>query len=347
MTKRAAIVGATGYTGSELARFLHSHPDVTLGDLVGHSRAGEPVGMVLPNLQGVIEQNITAFDPDTLASNHDLAFCALPHGASAQTVSALRARGLIVFDLSADFRLRDRDAYAQWYGNHGAPELFGTATYGLVEVYEAAIAESDLIAVPGCYPTSALLGLIPLLQADLIEHTGIIVDAKSGVSGAGRKPGLHAHYSEIAEGFRAYKSAGQHRHIAEIEQELSAAAGATITISFTPHLVPMTRGILATSYASAKPNVDAHAATRAAREMYEGSESVTVLEAGSHPDTAWVRGANRAMISYGHDTRTGRIIIQCAIDNLVKGASGQAVQCMNVRLGLAPATGLPTIGLWP
>lgn len=347
MVVRAAIIGATGYTGSELVRFLHAHPDVTLGSLVGHSRAGEPIGDVLPNLRGVIDGTISDFNPERIARDHDVAFCALPHGASARTVAALRDLGTVVFDLSADFRLRSIEDYESWYGEHGAPELFGKAVYGLAEVYAEQIKTADLVAVPGCYPTSTLLGLVPMLRADLIDRSGIVVDAKSGVSGAGRKPGLHAHYSEIAEGFRAYKSAGRHRHTAEIEQELSVAAGEPIVVSFTPHLVPMTRGILTTSYAMVKGEANAATATEAARSLYDDSAVVTVLEPGTHPDTAWVRGANRAMISYAHDERTGRLVVQCAIDNLVKGAAGQAVQCMNVRFGFAPSAGLPTIGLWP
>ncbi len=347
MANRAAIIGASGYTGAELVRLLHSHPQVELGWLVGHSRADEPVSSVLPNLHGVVDGTMRAFDVEAIAQNHNVAFCALPHGASAVSVAALRQSGLLVLDLSADFRLRDKAVYEQWYGEHGAPALFGQAVYGLVELYRTEIEKADLIAVPGCYPTSALLGLAPLLRAGLVEPDGIIIDAKSGVSGAGRKPGLHVHYSEIAEGFRAYKSAGQHRHTAEIEQELSAACGASIRISFTPHLVPITRGILATSYCVAKAGTTAALATNAAKELYGESEVVTVLPPGSHPDTAWVRGANRAMISYALDERTGRLITQCVIDNLVKGAAGQAVQCMNVRLGLPASSGLPTIGLWP
>lgn len=344
---RAAIVGATGYTGAELARLLLQHPYFRLGPLVGHSKAGQSVEDVLPSLAGLVPGEIAPFDADTVAASAELAFCALPHGASAPTVAALRERGLVVFDLSADFRLSDREVYREWYGEHGAPALFGSAVYGLVELHREALRTTDLVAVPGCYPTASTLALAPLLSAGLVDPMGLVIDAKSGVSGAGRSPAPTTHLPETAEGFRAYKVGGAHRHTPEIEQELSRVAGTSIRVSFTPHLVPMTRGILVTAYAMARGDVDVERCRRAAIELYEGSPSVHVLSAGKSPDTLWVRGSNRAHLAYHVDRRTGRVIAQAAIDNLVKGASGQAIQCANVRFGFAEESGISAPATWP
>jgi N-acetyl-gamma-glutamyl-phosphate reductase len=250
--------------------------------------------------------------------------------------------------MSADFRLHDLAAHEHWYGKHHAPELMGEAVYGLPELHREAIKKANLIAVPGCYPTASILALAPLVREGLIETTGIVVDAKSGVSGAGKAPSQSTHFSETSEGIRAYKSGGTHRHTAEIEQELSRIAGAELRVTFTPHLVPMTRGILSTTYAMAKrADVTAERCAQAARAMYEGSVSVAVLDAGTNPDTLWVRGSNRAHVSYVRDDRTGRIVAMGTIDNLVKGAAGQGVQCMNLRCGLPEATGLGASGLSP
>lgn len=344
---RVAIVGATGYTGAELARLLLGHPDAEIVSLVGQSKAGQPVERVLPALAGIVRGEVEAFDADSVAERAQVAFCGLPHGASAPIVAQLRERGVKVFDLSADFRLTNRAVHAEWYGQDQAPELAGEAVYGLPELHREALRSADLVAVPGCYPTATILPLAPLYAEGLIEDGPVIVDAKSGVSGAGRAPSERTHFSETTEGIRGYKIAGDHRHTPEIEQELSRVAKRDVRITFTPHLVPMTRGILATAYLRLRPGVDAARCTAAARAMYEGSPSVHVLETGACPDTLWVRGSNRAHLSYALDARTGTLIAQGAIDNLVKGASGQAVQCMNVRFGLAEAAGLAMPAAWP
>ncbi|MDH5491036.1 MAG: N-acetyl-gamma-glutamyl-phosphate reductase [Myxococcales bacterium] len=344
---RVAVVGATGYTGAELLRLLLGHREVRVTAVCGHSKAGRPVSEVLPSLSGLLDAEFAAFDADAIAEVAELAFCALPHGASAPTVAALRERGLRVFDLSADFRLRDPAVYAEWYGEHGAPGLFGEAVYGLVELYREALVGASLVAVPGCYPTATLLAAAPLLREGLIETDRILVDAKSGVSGAGRKAGGATHLPEAAEGIRAYKVGGAHRHTAEIEQEMGALAGSAVRICFTPHLVPMTRGILATVYAPLRAGTSVSRCVEAARALYRGSPSVAVLEAGRCPDTLWVRGSNRAHISYVIDERAGMLIAQGAIDNLLKGAAGQAIQCMNVALGLPEAEGIGGAGAWP
>jgi N-acetyl-gamma-glutamyl-phosphate reductase len=326
---------------------IHGHPRLRVTRIVGQSSAGEKVSAALPSLAGLFDGEVVAFDADDVAGAAEIAFAALPHGASAGVVRDLRARGVRVLDLSADFRLDDPAVYAEWYGEHLAPELFGTAVYGLVELHREALVGAELVAVPGCYPTASILGLAPLLAERLVAPDGIVIDAKSGASGAGRKPGPGTHLPEVGEGIRAYKSAGAHRHTPEIEMVLSEIAGAPIRVTFTPHLVPMTRGILATGYVMAEPNVTAARCTEAARARYEGSPSVVVLDPGAHPDTAWVRGSNRAFISYGHDARTGRIVTQTVIDNLVKGAAGQAIQCLNVAMGWPEGEGVSHAPMWP
>ncbi|MBC7171848.1 MAG: N-acetyl-gamma-glutamyl-phosphate reductase, partial [Polyangiaceae bacterium] len=254
--------------------------------------------------------------------------------------------GVRVLDLSADFRLYDLEVHSEWYGEQQAPSLMSEAVYGVVELLREELRGANLVAVPGCYPTAANLALAPLVREKLVSPDGIIVDSKSGVSGAGRAPSEKSHLPETAEGIRAYKVAS-HRHTPEIEQELARVAGRPVTVLFTPHLVPMTRGILSTAYAMATPGTDAVRCTEVARSFYEGSPSVVVLEPGMSPDTLWVRGSNRLHISYTHDPRTGRIVALSAMDNLVKGASGQAVQCMNVAFGFDEGLGISHAPMWP
>ena len=345
---RVAIIGATGYTGAELLRLLHGHAGAEVSLIIGQSKAGQPVAEVLPSFAGVIDGEVEAFDADRVAELAEVAFCALPHGASAKIVGELREKGLTVFDLSADFRLRDRTTNATWYGDHGAPELFGQAVYGLVEFYRDALREANLVAVPGCYPTASILAVAPLLSSGLASVEDVIIDAKSGVSGAGRTARPHTHLPEAAGGIRAYKAGGLHRHTPEIEQELGAISGEELRISFTPHLVPMTRGILVTAYAKcAAPGVTAEDCHRAAESLYAQSPSVVVLPVGKHPDTLWVAGSNRVHVSYAVDERAGRIVAQASIDNLIKGAAGQAVQAFNVRFGMDEGMGLSEPGAWP
>ena len=344
---RVAVLGATGYTGAELLRLLAGHPHVQVTRVIGHGTVGKPVAAVLPSLAGAYGGDVRGFAADDVAASADAAFCALPHGASAPVVKELRARGVKVFDLSADFRLRDLAVHEQWYGKHAVPELVPLAVYGSVELHREELKTADLVAVAGCYPTASVFAVAPLLHAQLVEPEGIVVDAKSGVSGAGRSPTAATHLPETAESIRAYKSGGTHRHTPEIEQELSRIAGREVRVLFTPHLVPMTRGILASAYATARMHTSAERCTEAARSFFAGSPSVVVLDPGANPDTLWVRGSNRVHLSYAVDARTNRVLAQATLDNLVKGAAGQAIQCLNVRFGLEEAAGLTMPALWP
>jgi N-acetyl-gamma-glutamyl-phosphate reductase len=349
---RVGIVGAGGYTGAELVRLIHAHPRLELVWVAAAKTAGQRLGDVLPSLIGLepyASMVLDAFDPskaNEVAARVDVAFLALPHAASALVGAALLAAGVRVVDLSADFRLRDVEVYRAAYGEHPHPELLAQAVYGQPELHRRELAGARLIAAPGCYPTSAILPLFPLLKAGLVEPTGIIIDSKSGVSGAGKSPSAATHFAECSEGMRAYKVGGVHRHVPEIEQELSLAAGTPIKVVFTPHLVPMTRGIHTTAYARLKPGTTAELARETAKATY-GRGLVTVLPEGKLPDTLWVRGSCRAMISYVVDEHTQTLVALSVIDNLARGASAQAVQALNVALGWTEELGLPVIATFP
>jgi N-acetyl-gamma-glutamyl-phosphate reductase len=350
---RVGIIGAGGYTGSELVRFVDAHPHLELAYVAARENAGKTLAEVLPNTEGVRGlgelrlESLEVEDVPRVAGQLDVAFTALPHAASARLGGALHDAGVQVVDLSADFRLRNLGTYQAWYGEHPRPDCLPQAVYGCPELHRAELAGARLIAGPGCYPTSAILPLAPLLRAGLVSaDQPLIIDGKSGVSGAGRKPGAAYHLPEAAEGMRPYKVAGSHRHTPEIEQELSLAAGREVKVTFTPQLAPMIRGILTTAYARAVPGVTAEQCRAAARELYaEGL--VSVLPEGRLPDTLWVRGSARAHVAYAVDERTGWVIAMGAIDNLARGASAQAVQALNVARGWPDDTGLPRIAQFP
>jgi N-acetyl-gamma-glutamyl-phosphate reductase len=352
---RVAIVGASGYTGAELCRLIAGHPRLRITSVSAKRAAGQRLADVFGHLRGVagLDLAIDSFDADRIAAACDVAFAALPHGESAVVVAALRERGVRVLDLSADFRLRDREVWKQWYaggehGEHAAPALLEQAVYGLPERHRAAVRGAGLVAVPGCYPTATVLAIAPLLERGLVKATGLIVDAKSGASGVGRTPALASHFPEMAEGLKPYKVAGTHRHTPEIEQELTRAAGADVTVLFTPHLVPMIRGILACVYAEpTEPGRDPDVYRRALVEAYAGEPFVDVLPAGAVPDTAHVRGSNRVHVTACFDPRSRRVLAMSAIDNLVKGASGQALQCANLVLDLPETMGLGAAPVFP
>ena len=346
---KIGILGASGYTGAELVRLLIRHPSVEIALLTADRRAGKAMADVFPQFAPYSLPTLTAVDAaDWRALELDLAFCALPHGTTQKVIADLltRAPKTKVGDLSADFRLSDPAAYARWYGHeHLAPELQNEAVYGLTEVYRQKIARARLVANPGCYTTCAELALIPLLQAKAIEPDEIVIDAKSGMTGAGRAAKEEMLFAEVSEGIHAYGVA-HHRHMAELDQEFSRAAGRDVIVTFTPHLVPMNRGILSTIYvrglkASAQ---DLHALLAKA---YANEPFVHVLPFRTMPQTRHVRGSNMTFIGAAADRIPGRAIICSALDNLTKGASGQAVQNMNVMLGFPEATGLEQVALFP
>lgn len=336
---RVAIAGASGYTGFELVRILSQHPEAQLNMITSRGQAGQRLDEFYPALRKHCDLTFQEPDPDALASRADLVFTALPHQAAMDLVPELLNRGLRVIDLSADYRFRDPGVYEEWYQPHKTPELLSEAVYGLPELYRDSIKGARLVGNPGCYPTSIILAAAPLLRNALILPRTLIADSKSGVSGAGRGVSLGVHFCEVSEGFRAYKVA-QHRHTPEIEQELSLLAGEQIRISFTPHLVPMNRGILSTVYASLKDGVTPDDVDQAFGSFYEDARFVRLCGKKELPTTHQVRGSNYCDLAWRVDGRTGRVIVISVIDNLTRGASGQAVCNMNLMSGLPEDTGL-------
>jgi N-acetyl-gamma-glutamyl-phosphate reductase len=342
---RIGILGASGYTGAELLRLLRYHPQAEIVALTADRQAGKPIGAVFPHLAGTgLPDLVTIGEVDW--SRLDLVFCGLPHGTTQEVIAGLPGH-LKIVDLSADFRLFDVAIYAEWYGHeHRAPELQREAVYGLTEITRESVRGARLVANPGCYPTSAQLPLIPLLRARLIDADDIIIDSKSGVSGAGRAAREGSLYCEVAEGIHAYGVAN-HRHAPEIEQGLSEAAGRSIVVNFTPHLMPMNRGILSTIYVRLAPGATLRDLRAVLERAYEGEPFVRVLPDGNLPATRHVRGTNLCLIGLSRDRVAGRAILISAVDNLVKGASGQAIQNMNVMLELAETTALDHHALFP
>jgi N-acetyl-gamma-glutamyl-phosphate reductase len=342
---RIAILGASGYSGADLVRLLALHPGARIVALTGERQAGKAMAEVFPHLAGLELPRLIKIDEIDWAGV-DFAFCALPHGATQAVVKTIPQHVRIV-DISADFRLTNVDSYAEWYGHpHQAVELQREAVYGLTEHRRDRVAAARLIANPGCYPTSAQLPLIPLLIAGLIDPDAIIIDSKSGVTGAGRELRQDSLFAEASEGIHAY-GVGRHRHAPEIDQELSLAAGRPLKVSFTPHLTPMNRGILSTIYVRLSDGHDASDLRAALTAAYSGEPFVRVTPEGVAPATRHVRGSNMALIGVFADRVPGRAILVSVIDNLVKGASGQAIQNMNVMLGLPETTGLSQIALFP
>jgi len=340
-----AILGASGYTGAELLRILAHHPQAEIVALTAERQVGKKIGTVFPHLALHDLPDLVAI-ADVDWDKVDLVFCCLPHGTTQEVISGL-PKHLRILDLSADFRLADPAVYAKWYGHaHRAVALQREAVYGLTEIARNAIANARLVAVPGCYPTSAQLPLIPLVKAAVIDADDIVIDAKSGVTGAGRALKETSLFCEVAEGITAYGIA-DHRHMPEIEQGLSAAAGHPVTVSFTPHLMPMNRGILSTIYVRMVKGATVADLRRTLEAAYEGEAFVRVLAEGRSPATHHVRGSNLCLIGLTQDRLSGRAILVSAIDNLVKGASGQAVQDMNVMLGIPEVTGLQQDPLFP
>ena len=340
---KVGIAGATGYSGEELIRLLIRHPEVELACVTSRSNAGEPLGKVYPKFRGqrFAELKFSGSEPaEIIASGAELAFLALPHGAAAPFAQALLEGGVRVIDLSADFRIADAEVYKEFYGHqHPAPALLRESVYGIPELNREALRTAKLVASAGCYPTSIILPLLPLLRGKLIDPASIVVTSLSGVSGAGRNVSADYLYVECNETARPY-GVPKHRHLAEIEQELSKGAGEKVIINFTPHLIPVNRGILSTIYAMPRPGVTAETMNAELETAYGAETFIRLLGETGMVELKNVTYSNFLDIAWRHDPRTGRIILMSAEDNLVKGAAGQAVQNMNVMCGWAESTAL-------
>jgi N-acetyl-gamma-glutamyl-phosphate reductase len=344
---KAGIIGASGYTGAELAGILCNHPLFEISIATSRQYAGHPLSEVFPNLRGRVDILCEDLPIEEICSKAEVFFTAVPHKTAMNLVPSLLTAGKKVVDLSADFRLRDVAIYEQWYQPHSAGIFLQEAVYGLPELYRQEIAGARLVANPGCYPTSIILALAPLLKAGVIQPQTIIADSKSGTSGAGRTAQTGTMFCEVHDGFRPYKVGRTHRHTPEIEQELSVLAGQKVNITFTPHLLPISRGILSTIYATLNPGFSRDNISELYRQQYADEPFVRLLKEDVFPATQFVRGSNFCDISFKIDMVTNRIIVMSAIDNIVKGASGQAVQNMNILCGFAETTGLHIVPLFP
>lgn len=353
---RVAIAGASGYAGAELVRLVTFHPHLELHAVTSEKSAGTPVAAVFPSLAGLVTLSFQALSPEALAEQTDAVFLALPHTKSLTPVAACLQTGKLVVDLSADYRLTDPAVYEQWYQTpHAHAGLLKDAVYGLPELHRAAIAKTKLVASPGCYPTAAILQLAPLFAQDLVQPHSVVIDAKSGVSGAGRSPALPYHFPEAHESLEPYKI-GQHRHIPEIEQELgrllrratthSGTVSAQPVVTFTPHLVPMNRGILSTAYCRLKSPMSLSDLRMLYRTFYKGERFVRVQD-DIVPNPRYIKGSNYCDLGVYLDPRSGSVITVAALDNLVKGAAGQAIQALNLMLGLPEETGLTAPAAYP
>lgn len=344
---RVGIVGATGYGGVELVRLLLTHPNVEITSVISSSSAGESFAEGYPHMTDILTEPLDAIDIDLLKNKTDLIFTATPSGVSSELAPKFLDAGLKVIDLAGDFRLQSREQYERWYQKPAPDKAYlQRAVYGLSEIYGQDVAGAEFISNPGCYPTATLLGLIPAVKAGWIDPDTIIIDAKSGVSGAGRGLGLTYHYSEMNENFLAYK-VNKHQHIPEIEMVLSREAGREVVTTFTTHLVPMTRGIMSTMYGEVNGTRSEEDFIQLYREFYEGRKFVRVRDAGKWPATKEVYGSNYCDIGFSVDPRTGRVTIISVIDNVVKGAAGQAVQNLNLMMGWDETLGLMHAPVYP
>ena len=343
---RVGIVGATGYTGYELIRLLIGHPEAEISILTSRKYAGDPISEVFPSLRGRIQSRCRNPSIEEVAEESDFIFTAVPHKTAMEIVPQLHERGKRVVDLSADFRFRDHRVYERWYQPHACPELLEDAVYGLPELYRDRIKGARIVGIPGCYPTGALLPLIPLIRRQVISHKGIVIDSKSGISGAGRELSLETLFSEVNEGLRAYK-VFEHRHCPEIEQELSGLAGHPLSVIFTPHLIPISRGILTTVYCDLAQKKTTETLLKWVEGFYGEEPFVRVCPPDKFPNTLDVRGSNFCDIGLKVNRKRGTLIAISAIDNLMKGASGQAVQNMNIMCGFPEKMGLEVPALYP
>ena len=342
-----AVVGATGYTGCELLRLLAGHPGVSITAVTSEKSEGSRVSAVFPGLASALpELTFQGLAPETIARSADVIFLALPHTKSLDPAAVCLAAGKKVVDLSADYRLKDLKTYEQWYGiRHSHPDLLKEAVYGLPELYRKEIRSARLVASPGCYPTAAILQLAPLIAGGLVDPSALIIDAKSGVSGAGRNPALPYHFPEANEAIEAYKI-GRHRHLPEIEQELGFKTNEPVKVLFTPHLVPMNRGILSTAYARLRKPLDADRLRTLYRDFYKGERFIRICEGEESPNPRHLRGANGCHLGI-FPGQGNWIVTLAALDNLVKGAAGQAIQAMNLMMGFPEEQGLLGPGVYP
>lgn len=343
---KVSIIGATGYTGQELLRLLLRHPKVKLVAVTSRRYKNLPLSSVFPILTNETGLILEELSVERISDISDLIFVAVPHKAAMEIVPGLLENRKKVIDLSADFRFRDISVYERWYQKHTAPDVLKKAVYGLTEIYSEEIKKADLVANPGCYPTGAILALAPLVKDRVVDTEGIIIDSKSGVSGAGRSPDPNILYCEVDEALKAYKVC-EHRHTPEIEEHLSLLAGKEIKVTFTPHLVPMSRGILSTIYANLNKNVSTEEVIDQYKRFYAGKRFIRIYPTGQLPNVIYVRGSNYVDIGLKVDSRTGKVIMISAIDNLTKGASGQAIQNMNLMCGFEEHLGLTQIPLSP
>ncbi len=343
---KVSVIGATGYAGAELLSILHRHPEVEVAHITSESSTGKNISELYPHLRGIYDMTLESLeDIEKIGADSDFVFIALPHGHAMDVGKKLENLPARIIDLGADYRFNDTEIYEAWYNvehtHKDAPRV-----YGLAEIYRDEIRKAKIIGNAGCFTTASILALAPLAKHHLIENNSIIVDAKSGVSGAGRSPKLGNHFPELYDNFKAYNVA-HHRHTPEIEQVLTDLGGEKILINFTPHLVPMSRGILATCYANLKPEISAEMIDAVFPKMYGNEKFIRLLGRNAYPETKFVRGSNYCDIAWHVDERTGRVIVLSAIDNLVKGAAGQAVQNLNIAAGFDESTALDVVPMYP
>lgn len=343
---KVSVLGATGYAGVELVRLLTKHSKVCITHLVSKSYAGKKLSQVYPSFAGVLDIVLEDMDIDAVSSDSDVVFTALPHGAAKEVIPQLVERGVRVIDFSGDYRYKSKDVYEKWYGEkHTSPHLLEKSVYGLCELYRDKIKKAGLVGNPGCYTTCSILALAPLVSNKLIDIKSIIIDAKSGVTGAGRTTSLDYSFCECTENMRAYKIA-THRHTSEIEQELSILAGEDIVLSFTPHLVPLKRGILATCYANLKNSKTTDEIIGIYKEFYKGERFIRIYEKGMLPDTKNVAGSNFVDMAVVVDERLNRVVVVSCLDNIIKGAAGQAIQNMNIMFGINEHEGIDSAAFY-
>ncbi|WP_027340667.1 N-acetyl-gamma-glutamyl-phosphate reductase [Halonatronum saccharophilum] len=340
-----SVVGATGYTGAELVRLLAKHPKLEINTLTSNTFAGQKISDIYPNLKGMIDIECEKLELDKVGEGSEFIFTALPHGISMDVVPKLVERGIKVIDLSGDYRYSNLITYEEWYKEHSSPKLLREGVYGLPELGKEKIKEAKLVANPGCYPTASILALAPMVKEGLIEDGSIIIDAKSGTTGAGRKVSLGTHFCEIDSNFKAYK-VGNHRHTSEIEEKLSLVGDNDVSLTFTPHLLPVKRGILATIYGNLTKGVEIEELLERYRLFYKANKFVRILDMGQLPQLKYVVGSNYCDIGIQIDERRNRVIIVSAIDNLIKGSAGQAIQNLNIMAGWDESLGLEDVGMY-